>query len=153
MSIAAATVARFRRAEQTQRELLRFLLVGGSGTLVNMVVLAALHSGAGWSLLLAGAVSNETALISNFFCHEHWTFSGDRHGNRVSRFVRFQSVAAGGILISITILNVLDHFGVPYLLANAVGIIVAVAWNFALSYRWAWRRIPIDVEALEKLAS
>lgn len=143
MSIATATAARIRGAEESHKELLRFLVVGGSGTVVNMLVLAGLHSGLHWSLVAAGLISNETALVSNFFCHEHWTFAGDRHGNRVSRFLRFQSVATGGIAISITILNVLDHVGVPYLLANAVGICIAVAWNFAMSYRWAWRRAPV----------
>src|SRR5579872_7611899 len=100
---------------------MRFLLVGGSGTIVNMVVLAGLHSGLRWPLLLSGAISNETALVGNFFCHEHWTFAGDRRGNRISRFLRFQSVATGGIAISLTILNVLDHIGVFYLLANVIG--------------------------------
>ena len=122
---------------------MRFLLVGGSGTILNELVLALCHSGLGWSLLVSSALSNESALVSNFFCHEHWTFAGDRRGNRITRFFRFQSVATGGIIISITILNVLDHFGVPYLLANGVGIIVAVAWNFGMSYRWAWRRAPV----------
>lgn len=143
MSIAASARARIRDAEESHKELVRFLLVGGSGTIVNMVVLAGLHSGLGWSLIVAGVISNESALVTNFFFHEHWTFAGDRRGNRVTRFLRFQSVATGGIAISITILNVLDHFGVPYLLANAIGIVVAVAWNFLLSYRWAWRRVPV----------
>jgi dolichol-phosphate mannosyltransferase len=143
MSIAATAVARFKSAEESHKELMRFLLVGGSGTVINMAVLAGLHSGLVWALLISGAISNETALVWNFFCHEHWTFAGDRRGNRITRYVRFQSVATGGIAISLIILNVLDHFGIPYLLANAVGIVVAVGWNFALSYRWAWSRAPV----------
>lgn len=143
MSITTAAVARFRGAEESHKELVRFLIVGGSGTIINMIVLAALHSGLQWSLIISGAVSNETALLWNFVCHEKWTFAGDRQGNRITRFLRFQSVATGGIAISITILNVLNHFGVPYLLANAVGIVIAVAWNFMMSYRWAWKRAPV----------
>jgi dolichol-phosphate mannosyltransferase len=149
LSIASNAIDRLRGAEESHKELVRFLLVGGSGTILNMVVLAGLHSGLGWSLIVGGVISNEAALIWNFFCHEHWTFAGDRHGNRVTRFLRFQSVATGGIAISLTILNVLDHFGVPYLLANAVGIVIAVVWNFLMSYRWAWRRVPVpELEAL-----
>lgn len=150
MSVAATIVARVREAEESHKELARFLLVGGSGTLINFVILTATFHYLHWPAVLAALLSNETAMVSNFFCHEHWTFRNERTGTRNVRFVRYQFVAVGGIAISTSLFAALVHFGLFYLVANAIAIVIALSWNFAMSNRWAWRRVP--VAALEKVA-
>lgn len=150
MSIAQSVILKVRSVEDHHKELARFLVVGGSGTLVNYLVLTLTYHYLGWPVILAALLSNETAMISNFFCHEHWTFAGDRHGTRKIRFVRYQFVAAGGIIITSILLALLVHLGFHYLVANAIAILIAVSWNFAMSHRWAWRRAPLEV--LENVA-
>ncbi len=143
---------RVREAEESHKELVRFLIVGGTGTAVNYIVLTLTYHFLGWPVILAALLSNEVAMVTNFFCHEHWTFANrdDRHGSRKSRFVRYQFVATGGIIITTVMLTILIHFGMHYVLANAFAIIVAVSWNFVMSHRWAWKRTAIEV--LEKVA-
>jgi dolichol-phosphate mannosyltransferase len=150
MSIAATVVGRVRAAEETHKELARFLLVGGSGTLLNFLILTATFHYLHWPALVAALISNETAMVSNFFCHEHWTFRDERHGTRKIRFIRYQFVAAGGIAISTLIFTLLVHLGLFFLVANAIAIATALSWNFAMSHRWAWRRLP--AEPLENVA-
>lgn len=150
MSVAGSVIARVRAAEESHKELARFLLVGGTGTIINFVVLTVTYRYLHWPDFAAALVSNEIAMITNFFCHEHWTFSGERHGTGRGRFVRYQFVAAGGIAITTVIFTVLVHLGLFYLLANAIAICLALTWNFAMSHRWAWRRLPI--EPLENVA-
>lgn len=123
------------------KELTRFLLVGGSGTLINFAVLTLTYQHFGFPVVVASLISNETAMISNFFCHEHWTFSRECHGSRGGRFLRYQFVASGGILITTVLLTTFIHFGLHYLFANALAIGIAVSWNFLMSHHWAWRRL------------
>lgn len=150
MALTGVIGMKVREAEESHKELARFLIVGGSGTAVNYLVLTLTFHYLHWPLILAALISNETAMICNFFCHEHWTFNGDRHGTRKVRFGRYQLVATGGIIITSVFLDILVRFGLHYLVANAVAIAIAVSWNFAMSHRWAWRRAPI--EALENVA-
>lgn len=150
MAIVQTVAGRIRRAEESHKELGRFLLVGVSGTLVNYAVLTATYHFLHWPVVISALLANEAAMVSNFFCHEHWTFNGERHGSGRRRFLRYQVVATGGIIITTAILTVLVHLGMQYLIANAVAIIIAVSWNFFMSHKWAWRRVPEKV--LENVA-
>ncbi len=150
MAIVQTVAARIRRTEESHKELARFLLVGCSGTIVNYAVLTLTYHFWHWPVVVSALLSNEAAMISNFFCHEYWTFNGERHGSAKRRFVRYQVVATGGIIITTAILTVLVHVGIHYLLANAIAIVLAVSWNFFMSHKWAWRRVPEEV--LENVA-
>jgi len=145
MAIVQTVTARIRETEESHKELARFLLVGLSGTLVNYAVLTLTYHFLHFPVFVAALLSNESAMITNFFCHEHWTFNGERHGSGKRRFLRYQLVATGGIIITTVVLTVLVHFGIQYLIANGIAIIVAVSWNFFMSHKWAWRRVPEEV--------
>lgn len=150
MAITRTLIQAVHEAEEQHKEMARFLLVGGSGTVLNFFVLTLTYHYFHWPVILAALVSNELAMVSNFFCHEHWTFNGDRHGTRRLRFVRYQFVAAGGIVLSSVILTVLVRVGLHYLIANLIAIGIAVSWNFFMSHRWAWRRTASEL--LENVA-
>lgn len=150
MSISQSLMLRVREAEEHHKELARFFIVGGSGTLLNFVILTITYHYLHWPDILAALLSNEVAMVSNFFCHENWTFRDERHGTSKIRFVRYQFVAGGGIAISTLLFTVFVHLGLYYLFANALAICFALSWNFLMSHRWAWRRIPVEV--LENIA-
>src|SRR5579884_1752379 len=147
MNAVTPLVRRVRAASESHRELTRFLLVGASGTAVNYAILTLTYRFLGWPVVVAALLSNEVALVSNFFCHEHWTFAKreDRHGTRRVRFLRYQVVATGGVIITTAVLALLVHFGMHYAIANAIAIAIAVSWNFLMSHRWAWRRSPVEL--------
>jgi dolichol-phosphate mannosyltransferase len=58
------------------------------------------------------------------------------------RFVRFNSVGAGGFLLQIGVLAALLHVGVHYLAATALAVETAVLHNFLWHERWTWRDRP-----------
>jgi dolichol-phosphate mannosyltransferase len=78
---------------ETPSEIVRFALVGGSGVVVNMGVLYALHGTAGWPLIPASVLAVEAAILNNFFWNDRWTFK-TRHGARY-RFIRFNLISLG----------------------------------------------------------
>jgi dolichol-phosphate mannosyltransferase len=139
-------VTHLLRLSWETRELQRFAkycLVGVTGVLVNMTVLALLTE-AGMAYLLAGALAVETAIGTNFLLHEWWSFADHAHRHsgvipRVLRFLKFNLFCAGGAGIALIILWLLtDYVGLPYLLSNLVGIIVATAWNYGMNANLTW---------------
>lgn len=120
----------------------RFLVVGGGGALVNLGSLAYLHGVLGVHYLLAGAAAIELGLLWNFSLNALWTFR-DRVPSTARGLARAlgrdHAVRAGGILLNLGILALLAGLaGVPPVLAQAVGIVVATAWNFGGNQVWTW---------------
>jgi dolichol-phosphate mannosyltransferase len=123
-----------------------FCLVGGTGVVVDMAVLYVLASPGllHWNLTFSKVAAAELAIISNFILNELWTF-GDLSGGKrqfmrlLVRFGKFNSICAGGVAISVCLLNLqVRSLGLNMLVANGLSIIVASVWNFSLNLRLAW---------------
>ena len=115
----------------------RFLVVGGTGVLVNSLALLILFQWAHLPLMVASALSAELGIINNFYWNDRWTFKRTQLSLR--RFARFNLVSLAGLLITTGTLWVLvRHLGVYYLAANLLGIALATAWNFAANSLWTW---------------
>ncbi len=105
------------------RRPLRFGLVGLSGLLVNSAVLWALVRGLAIAIPLASVLATEVAIVSNFALNDRWTFGRvQTTAPRWQRFLRFNGVALGGMLITATLLTLLTSYApLPLLLANYAG--------------------------------
>jgi dolichol-phosphate mannosyltransferase len=153
LALASAPLGRARERWPALRRLdrvLRFGLVGISGIVVNSAILWALVRGAGLAIPLASVLATEAAILSNFVLNDRWTFRANRAakpGGAWRRLLRFNGVALGGMLITAALLTGLTHYaGLPLLLANLLAVAGALAWNYLMSTRWAWRA-PADVPA------
>jgi dolichol-phosphate mannosyltransferase len=134
-------------------EMLRFLkfaLVGGSGVLVNEGTRLILTRYAGLAYPydnIAQPIGIELSIITNFLLNNYFTFR-DRRGKGASvfvkRLVKFNIVSLVGAAIQIAIYNVLRYAGwiePPWdSLANLLGIIIAMAWNFFSNSWWTWKK-------------
>jgi dolichol-phosphate mannosyltransferase len=115
----------------------KFLVVGGTGVLVNSLALLLLVQWAHLPVVPAAALSAELSIVHNFAWNDRWTFGRTRLS--WSRFARFNLVSLGGLGITTgTLLILVDHLGVYYLAANLLGITLATAWNFAVNSWWTW---------------
>ena len=118
-------------------KLSKFMLVGGTGVLVNNLALLILVQGVHLPLLVASVLASELAIINNFYWNDRWTFKSTRIS--LSRFARFNLVSLSGLLITSGTLWVLvTHLGLYYLVANLLGISLAMVWNFVANSRWTW---------------
>ena len=130
-----------RRSGELDR-LMKFVLVGGSGTLVNLGLLALLREGAGIHYLISGALAFEVSVIWNFLLNDRFTFSDRRRNNTglLGRLSRFNVTSLGGFAIYLGILGFLTEIlGLHYLASAAIGILSAFGWNFIVNSRWTWR--------------
>ncbi len=115
----------------------KFSIVGLSGVGVNSAVLYLLFDAAHLPLLVASPLAVETAIATNFMLNAWWTFQDDTP--TLQRFARFNLVALGGMLITVTTLQVLvTSTSLHYQLANLIGIGLGTLWNFGLNLLWTW---------------
>jgi dolichol-phosphate mannosyltransferase len=117
--------------------LIRFGVVGLIGVAVNLALVRLFYGQLNWPAPIASALAVEVSIVNNFFWNNRWTF-----GERTitwTRFIRYNLTSLGGLVITaIVFTGLMTRFGVPYLLADLVGIGLATAWNFGASIRWTW---------------
>ncbi len=125
----------------------RFGLVGFSGVFVDMAVFYLLHDPTmlGLGLTRSAAISGEVAIINNFLWNDFWTFGdisslqpGKRQ--RLKRLLKFNIVCLTGLVLNVTIVNILFNiFHVNEYVAKLIAIAIVTIWNFWLNLKLSWR--------------
>lgn len=149
----------FRSPIQTVREqktLIKFLIVGASGTLVNEVLLYSLRTSMG--LILAQAIGVELSIINNFIWNDSFTFrevrkemSGRKNQVKLYRLLKYNLLSLGTFTLNlVTYALLLFELGNRwYILASLVAILVAFVFNYLGSSRWAWKTTDIKTANIE----
>ncbi len=125
------------------QRMIRFGIVGASGTIVNLLILLALVHLAGWQPQYAYIAALEGSIISNFILNHLVTFRYSQTGGRWHGFARklaiYNGVALIGAAIAWGAFSICTRaFGVHYILADLVGVLLAMSWNYWLSVRLVW---------------
>lgn len=117
--------------------LLRFALVGGTGFVVNLLVLAVLlenHVGALWAgrQATAAVVATQVAIVWNFALTERWVFPG-RAGHWAGRLFPFWVLNCIALLVQLPLAARLRSLlGGSYLLATAMALAILILARFAV---------------------
>ena len=116
----------------------KFLVVGGSGYVVNLVVFAAfLPSGAH----VAAAISFVVAAANNYWWNRVWTFAHQK-GHFAYQGMRFLVVSLVALVVNqlwlVVFLDWLDWK--RKILAQAIAIILVTPLNFVGNKLWSFRR-------------
>jgi dolichol-phosphate mannosyltransferase len=117
----------------------QFLLVGLSGTVVNLLVLWVLVE-AGLPHFPAALAATEISILNNFFWNDCWTFRGTAcHGSLLSRLGRFQLVTSFTAALTLGLFWLLyNNLQLHYLLAQFIAIGLATVLNFVINSRVTW---------------
>jgi dolichol-phosphate mannosyltransferase len=136
------------REEQT---LVKFLVVGGSGALLNVLVSYYLGQSLRIFPDLAQGTGIELSIISNFVWNDTFTFKNvggsapqKSHG-RLSRFLKYNLLSLGTAALNLGIFSVLYYKlgmneGFWYASSSLIAILVAFVFNYLGSSRWAWKK-------------
>jgi dolichol-phosphate mannosyltransferase len=129
----------YRRAE-----VVRFATVGLTGALVILGLLGALTELAGIPYLVSAAISIEVSIVWAFVLHEGWTFRSLRKSDAVlRRFGVYNLVALGGLTVNLVALFALtEALSIHYIVSEFLAIVVAFAFNYFASRRFAWTGHP-----------
>lgn len=118
----------------TWSHFVQFILVGGSGVVVNLVVLTLLLK-MDLSKQLAIAAAILISMVSNFVLNRRFTFSYAREGNVWKQFAGFMLACSfgAGIQYGVTLLISDRMSGVPIQLAALAGVASGMIFNFLVN--------------------
>ena len=118
-----------------------FALVGALGVVVNLAVLAALRKATGLTFEAEVALATVVAMAFNFELNNAVTYRDQRlRGPRLWRgLVLFLVVCGVGAIANIGIAQTLYAGHVRWTIAGAIGAVIGVVWNYAVSATLVWR--------------
>lgn len=142
-------ITRFRHNGEATR-LIRFLLVGLTGTTLDFVLLTLLKRWGGLPTLIANTISYSAGIINNFTLNRMWTFADSTNPNILSQFTQYFTINFGGLLINNLLIWLLEPVfafiiadDLAYLPAKAVASFVSVLINFTLNRYLTFRDIKV----------
>ena len=105
-----------------------------------MTLLYLLAGVGGLNHLVAAAIASEISILTNFGLNDRWTFSAARPtSSRLQRATQYNSVALGGMVISLSVLAALTMgFGMHYMIANVFAMGAATLSNYTLNSHITW---------------
>jgi len=128
-----------KEPEKTFYQFLRYLVAGGTATLVDLSVLFVLYQFLHINHLIAAAVSYCCGILTNFTINVLFVFEST--GKIKKEFVIFASVGAIGLLWTELILwSLSDKLGIPVMLAKMVAVIFVLFWNFFMRKKLVFRK-------------
>jgi dolichol-phosphate mannosyltransferase len=135
----AARVPDALRHRENWVQLVKFLVVGASGYIVNLGVYTLLLKEAGLHYVAAATVSFLLAASWNYCWNRTWTFRAQR-GNFGTQGMRFFIVSATVYGANIAVLAALVSAGLGKILAQAIAVILVTPLNFLGNKLWSFRR-------------
>jgi len=130
-----------------------FAAVGVSGVLVNMLVyvgLVKLHV----DFWQAGVLSGSVAMATNFVLNDRLTWHDSRSAPAIKRLGKYVATSLTGIGIDTVVLSILAYgMHVDYFIANGIGILIAMIWNFYANNFWTWKTEYREIEVALSHAS
>jgi dolichol-phosphate mannosyltransferase len=124
---------------QLRTSFARYLLVGFSGTLVNLASLALLAN-LPIARFLAAVISTEISIIHNFLIHDGWTFKDRRKATlKLIRFSHFQVFSLFTATFTVGLFALFNSvLGWHYLFSQFVAIGLATILNFLINFHVTW---------------
>ena len=125
------------------RQLRRFVIVGTIAAGVQMALLWAFVDNLGLNYLLGAVIAIEITILFQYVLNNAWTFRATRNTGTADYLVglfKTNVVRGTAIPIQLAVLYLLvERFGLLYLLANGVAIVVSGVYRYVLDSRWTWR--------------
>lgn len=134
-------------------DFVRFCIVGGTGFVINFLLLTFLHKIANLPIFVAQLLAAEIALFSNFLLHHHWTYKKAKVQKSISTLlVQFHVTTWPAIIGSALMVSAGHQFlHLSNLLALALSSVIALFWNFGWSKYVIWKGVTNS--EIERIAS
>jgi len=131
----------FRTVPEAGR-FIKFCLVGFSGVLINLGVLAFLVEILAWEKSLAWFWAVIISIFSNFLLNNLFTYSDRQTPSRkesLKRVAYYYLISFLGMGVNFVFYRIFLEMGFNYLLAALIGIVAATGTNFYLATKVVWR--------------
>jgi dolichol-phosphate mannosyltransferase len=134
----------------SQKYVIRFLIVGASGVLVNSMLMALLVETFSLHFLASAILATQGSTLWNFGFSERWVFRErtsrpERLGHRLVHYVLMNNVLLA--LRSPLLAFGVAGLGLHYLEANLLSLFVVTLLRFAIADRWIWHGKGASIRA------
>ncbi|MSP02086.1 MAG: glycosyltransferase family 2 protein [Acetobacteraceae bacterium] len=118
-----------------------FAMVGGIGVMVHLVVLGVLRQWTPLGFAAEQTIATLVAMVFNFELNNAITYADQRlKGPRLWRgLLLFMMVCGVGAIANIGIAKALYESNTAWTAAGAMGAVIGVVWNYAVSATLVWR--------------
>jgi putative flippase GtrA len=127
----AALGARAYLRNEAAMRVLKFLMSGTTGLVVNLATYWFLVSVLAVHYLLGSALAFATSVVVGFLLQKYWTFDDPVHGRAPAQFSLFAVLAVVNLTInSFAVYFLIDRAGVYYLVAQTISATALAVSNF-----------------------
>lgn len=116
------------------KQLVRYLLSGGSAFFTEFLMFLLLYNVLGWPLYVANSLSFCSGLVISFTLNRRWTFGGGPQYNRSGRaqFGLYVLLAGINLVFTNIAIGMLAVAGLRAFAAKLLVMAIIVAWNFLI---------------------
>jgi len=118
-------------------QIVRFVLVGGTSYLVNLLAFTIAVAGFGVHHLAGAAIAFCCAVSNSFFGHRHWTFRAHEQ-HVVRQAMRYILVCLPAALFAAGLLQLGVVAGLPAVVAQALAVAMAAPVSFTFYKLWSF---------------
>ncbi|NKE35365.1 GtrA family protein [Natronococcus sp. JC468] len=123
-------------------QLRRFVAVGTFAAGVQMALLWTFVDWIDLHYLFGAVIAIEITIVLSYVLNNAWTFQADRKTGPIEYLVglgKTNLVRGTAIPIQLAVLGLfVEWLYVPYLVANAIAIVVSGIYRYVLDARWTW---------------
>ena len=122
----------------------KFIVVGASGTLIDLLLLTVLVNCFGFSAIVANTLSFGVGVVNNYLLNRFWTFPDARGKSALTQFVQFAAINMVGLLLSDLIIVAVEPMLqgalglIAYMPAKLIAIGLVFFWNFFANRLWTY---------------
>jgi len=124
-------------------EFIRFCIVGGTGFVINFIILIALRDLFGFPAFPAQLIGAEVSLFSNFMLHHHWTYKAHKVEKSIKQLVVQFHLSSWPAIIgsALMVAGAERYLHLDNILALSVSSAIALVWNFLWSKFIIWKDV------------
>lgn len=108
----------------------KYLFVGGSSALLELVLFQVLYAVCGWQIAVSNVCAVVVATTYNFLLNRSWAFG--QSGNPTRSVILYLLLFAFNTTFSTTAISVLVAHGAPSVAAKLFTQVCIVLWNYVL---------------------
>ena len=124
------------------KRFVKFGIVGGSGTVVNLGVQYLLTL-AGLHYIFAGVFATEVSIINNFLLNNFWTWRDNPAKTKrsfIARLLKYNSsMVITGIAQNLMMIFLTELFKINDLISKFIAIVVITFVNYLIHYFWTFK--------------
>jgi len=119
------------KSEKLLLQIFKFIIVGGTATLLDWAVYYVLYNFLHINPLIANILSFTVSVIYNYIASVNWVFDVNKEKSKVAMLVEFLVLSVIGLLISELLLWIgIDKFGLNEMLVKIGATIIVMIFNF-----------------------